>query len=83
MRSGQHNTSQLARRLGVTESHLRDWGKEYEKQKEAAFPGQGNRGGQAGELARLRRELERVTAARDVLKKAMAFLRERYFRQTK
>jgi transposase len=57
----------------VTESHLRDWNKEYEKHKEEAFPGQGRRGGQAGELARLKRELEQVKEERDILKKAMAF----------
>ena len=73
LRSGQHTASELARRLGVTESHLRDWNKEYEKYKEDAFPGQGRRGGQAGELARLKRELAQVTEERDILKKAMAF----------
>ena len=46
LRSGQRNASELARRLGVTESHLRDWEKEYEKYKEEAFPGQGRRNGQ-------------------------------------
>jgi transposase len=73
LRSGQHTASELGRRLGVTESHLRDWNKEYEKHKEEAFPGQGRRGGQAGELARLKRELEQVKEERDILKKAMAF----------
>jgi transposase len=73
MRSGQHNTTELARRLGVTESHLRDWNKEFEKHGQDAFPGQGRRGGQAGELARLQRELDQVKEERDILKKAMAF----------
>ena len=73
LRSGQHNTSELARRLGVTESHLRDWDKEYQKYKEEDFPGQGRRAGQAGEIARLKRELEQVKEERDILKKAMAF----------
>jgi transposase len=73
LRSGKYTASELARRLGVTESHLRDWDKEYEKYKEDAFPGQGRRSGQAGELARLKRELEQVKEERDILKKAMAF----------
>jgi transposase len=73
LRSGQHTASELGRRLGVTESHLRDWNKEYEKHKEEAFPGQGRRGGQAGELARLKQELVQVKEERDILKKAMAF----------
>lgn len=73
MRLGKHSTSELARRLNVTESHLRDWNKEYEKYQEESFPGQGRRGGQAGEVARLKRELEQVKEERDILKKAMAF----------
>jgi transposase len=73
LRSGQHTTSELARRLGVTESHLRDWSKEYEKHGQDCFPGQGRRSGQAAELARLKRELEQVKEERDILKKAMAF----------
>lgn len=72
-RSGQHSTSELARRLNVRESDLRAWSKEYEQHEGAAFPGQGNRGGQAGEVARLKRELEQVKEERDILKKAMAF----------
>lgn len=73
MRAGNHSTSELARRLNVNEADLRDWSKEYEKYKEESFPGQGRRGGQAGEIARLRRELELVKEERDVLKKATAF----------
>jgi transposase len=73
LRSGQHNTTELARRLGVQEHDLRDWNKEYEKHGQEAFPGQGRRTGQAGELAQLKRELEQVKEERDILKKAMAF----------
>jgi transposase len=73
LRSGQYTASELARRLGVTESHLRDWNREYEKYRDESFPGQGKRSGQAAELARLKRELEQVKEERDILKKAMAF----------
>jgi transposase len=73
LRAGPHTASELARRLNVRESDLREWNKEYEKYKEDSFPGQGRRGGQAGELARLKRELEQVKEERDILKKAMAF----------
>jgi transposase len=73
LRSRQHNTTELARRLGVNEADLRDWDKEYEKHGQEAFPGQGRRSGQAAELARLKRELEQVKEERDILKKAMAF----------
>lgn len=73
LRLGKHTTSELARRLNVTEAHLRDWNKEYEKHQEDSFPGAGRRGGQAGEIARLKRELELVKEERDILKKATAF----------
>jgi len=73
LRLGKHTTSELARRLNVTEAHLRDWNKEYEKHQADSFPGQGRRGGQAGEIARLKRELELVKEERDILKKATAF----------
>lgn len=73
LRCGQHTASELARRLGVSESHLRDWNREYEQHQQDAFPGQGRRSGQAAEIARLKRELAQVTEERDILKKAMAF----------
>lgn len=74
LRSGQHTATELGRRLGVTEAHLRDWNKEYERYREEAFPGQGRRRGEvAEEMARLKRELEQVKEERDILKKAMAF----------
>jgi transposase len=73
LRTGKHTASELARRLNVTEAHIRDWNKEYDKYKEESFPGQGRRGGQAGEIARLKRELELVKEERDILKKATAF----------
>ena len=73
LKSGQHTTTELARRLGVAEWDLRDWQKQYDKHKEDAFPGQGRRSNQAAEVARLKRELAQVTEERDILKKAMAF----------
>lgn len=73
LRLGKHTASELARRLNVTEWHLRDWNKEYEKYQEDSFPGAGRRGGQAGEVAQLKRELELVKEERDLLKKAAVF----------
>ena len=50
LKAGNHTASELALRLNVRESDLRDWSKEYEKYKEESFPGQGRRGGQAGKI---------------------------------
>jgi transposase len=73
MRTGQYTNSELARRLNVKESDLRDWDKEYKRHGDDSFPGQGRRSGQAAEMAQLKRELEQVKEERDILKKAMAF----------
>lgn len=73
LRSGEYTQAELARRLGVKDSDLVVWRKEFEQKKEEAFPGKGNRSGASAELARLRRELEQVKEERDILKKAMAF----------
>jgi transposase len=73
LESGEITQAELARRLGVTPTHLLDWKRELARKKEDAFPGHGNQRGSAAELARLKRELEQVKEERDILKKAMAF----------
>ena len=73
LQSGEYNTTELARRLGVQEHDLRDWRKQIEQKKEHAFPGAGRRSGEAAEIEKLRRELDQVKEERDILKKAMAF----------
>jgi transposase len=40
MLKGDCTNSELARRLNVRESDLRDWRKQYEKNKDDSFPGQ-------------------------------------------
>lgn len=73
MQKGECTTTELARRLNVQEHDLRDWRNQYMEKKDDAFPGAGRQSGTAGELARLKRELEQVKEERDILKKAMAF----------
>jgi transposase len=73
LRSGEYTQAELARRLGVKDSDLCAWRKEFDERKEDAFPGHGKRSGAAAEIARLQRELEQVKEERDILKKAMAF----------
>lgn len=73
LESGEFTQTELARRLGVTPTHLIDWKKELERKKDDAFPGHGNRRGLGADLDRLKRELEQVKEERDILKKAMAF----------
>ena len=63
--------AQAARDLGVQGSVLRRWVQECAADSQA-FPGQGQMKPEQAELARLRREVIKLTAERDILKKAAA-----------
>ena len=62
----------VAETLGVAESLLGKWKRQYEQQGDDAFPGNGKQRGESAELRRLRQQLAQVTMERDVLKKALA-----------
>src|SRR5882672_1159178 len=63
--------AQAARDLGVQGSVLRRWVQECAADSQQAFPGQGQMKPEQVELARLRREVIKLTAERDILKKAV------------
>jgi transposase len=65
--------AEVARRLGVTEGRLHDWLKAFRAQGTDAFPGHGRLSPQEEELHRLRAEVKRLQAERDILKKAAAY----------
>ena len=62
----------IARDLGVADSTLHHWCKEFAEAGEKAFPGSGHQTSQEEELRRLKRELEVTRQERDILKKALA-----------
>ncbi|MNZ23070.1 MULTISPECIES: IS3 family transposase [Pseudomonas] len=62
----------VAEALGIAESLLGKWKRQYEQQGDDAFPGNGKQRGESAELRRLRQQLAQVTMERDVLKKALA-----------
>jgi transposase len=64
---------QAAVDLGLHENVLRKWVKNVEVHREQAFPGQGRLRPDDAEVARLRRELAKTKAERDILKKASAY----------
>jgi transposase len=64
--------AQIARDLGIADSTLHHWCKEFAKAGSAAFPGSGNPPVQEEEMRRLKRELEVTRQERDILKKALA-----------
>ena len=63
--------AQAARDLGVQGSVLRRWVQESAADAAQAFPGQGQMKPEQAELARLRREVIKLKAERDILKKAV------------
>ena len=66
---------QVAQELGVLDYSLYKWRKQAKASGELAFPGNGKVAltAEQQENVRLKKELERVTQERDVLKKAVKF----------
>src|SRR4030081_2645176 len=67
------SAAQAARDLDVHENVLRKWVKEFGSDPVQAFPGHGQMKPEQLEIERLRREVNRQKAERDILKKAAAF----------
>ena len=65
--------TQAARDLDLHENVLRKWVREAEADPQSAFPGNGKMKPEQQEIERLRRELARMKAERDILKKAAAY----------
>ena len=65
--------AQASRDLGVNANTLGRWKREFSKDSEHAFPGEGNLKPEDAELRRLRREVARLRQEREILKKAAAF----------
>ena len=68
---GELSISQAARDLGISQTVLGRWKKQFEEDPEQAFPGKGKVMPQDEELFRLRRELAIARQERDILKEAL------------
>jgi len=64
---------QAAKDLGLHQNVLRNWVKDAKANGYKAFPGRGKQRPDDAEVSRLRRELAKVQAERDILKKAVAY----------
>ena len=64
---------QAAQDLGVHQSVLRHWVKAFADDPQHSFPGQGQMKPEQLEIAQLRREVTKLKAERDILKKAAAY----------
>jgi transposase len=69
----KQSVAEVARQLDIGENLLRNWKKAFEAQGSKAFPGQGSLSPDQQEVYRLRAEVARLKAERDLLKKAAAY----------
>ena len=65
--------AQASEDLGVHPTQLRNWVKQLADDPQHAFPGQGRMKPEQLEIAQLKREVLRLKAERDILKKAAAY----------
>lgn len=74
LEKGNKPAVDLARELGVRRNQLYKWQEQLSKRGDTAFPGHGRPvNDKDAEIARLKRELERVKEERDILKKAALY----------
>src|ERR1700737_3053178 len=66
------NKTQIARDLGISDSALSKWCKEFGEHGKEAFPGKGHHMTIEEEMKQLRRENEILRQEREILKKAMS-----------
>jgi transposase len=67
------SVAQASRDLDVHENVLRKWARDLSGDPAQAFPGHGQMKPEQLEIERLRREVARLKAERDILKKAAAY----------
>jgi transposase len=67
------SVAQVSRDLDVHENVLRKWIKQFDDDPGQAFPGHGVMKPEQAEIERLRREVQKLKAERDILKKAAAY----------
>jgi transposase len=71
------SVAQASHDLGVHGTVLRNWVKDFAADPEQAFPGRGQQKAEQAEIARLKREVARLKAERDILKKPRPTSRRR------
>ena len=67
------SAAQVARDLDIGQNVVSRWVREASADKAQAFPGRGQMKPDDAEVARLKRELAKTKAERDILKKAIGF----------
>lgn len=74
LESGDKPAAEVAMELGLRRNQLYKWQQQVREAGDQAFAGSGRKAGdQESEVARLRRENQRLREERDILKKAAAY----------
>ena len=68
---------ELAEQLGVSQSSLNRWRREYRADPDQAFPGNGQRKERDEEVVRLKKELKQAQMENEILKKAVTIFTRR------
>jgi transposase len=66
------SVEEIAESLGISQSSLNRWRKEYGTDPEQAFPSNGHLKGRDEEMVRLKKELKQAQMENEILKKAVA-----------
>jgi len=64
--------SEIAESLGISQSSLNRWRREYRADPDQAFPGNGQQKERDAEVAQLKKKLKQAQLENEILKKAMA-----------
>lgn len=73
LETAQKSSADLARELGVRRNQLYKWKEQLSQGGAGAFPGSGRGSESSDEMARLRKELEKIKEERDILRKAATY----------
>ena len=68
-----YNCSEVGRRLGVNQTNVSRWVREYRRENDSPADGAASRSELEAENKRLRKENQRLQMEREILKKAAAF----------
>lgn len=79
---GDKSVRKLSEELEIHEVLIYNWVRKYDREKEEAFPGEGNLKSSDKEAMELRKQLADVTEERDILKKAISIFSQDRKRNT-
>ena len=68
-----YNTNEVGRRLGINQTNVSRWVREYRQENEPSVNGDATRSELENEVKRLHKENQRLRMEREILKKAAAF----------